>query len=216
VCRVREVLPGIWHWTAIHPNIHVEVSSYWLDSAGVLIDPLIPPDGGVEWFAARGAGPTAIVLSNRHHYRHSGAIVEQFSVPVMCNRAGLHEFTHGEPVIGFDPGDELPGGLRAVEVAGICPDDTGLHLPGAGAVWFADAVVRGGPHGQEGPPGFVPDGLMDDPPGTKRAILDALTRILGELEFEHVMLAHGGPLIGEGRAQLQDLVDAGGRTVFEL
>jgi hypothetical protein len=24
---MREVLPGVFHWTAIHPNIHSEVSS---------------------------------------------------------------------------------------------------------------------------------------------------------------------------------------------
>jgi glyoxylase-like metal-dependent hydrolase (beta-lactamase superfamily II) len=213
---VREVLPGIWHWTAIHPRIHIEVSSFWLDAGGVLIDPLPPPDIGLDWFADRPQPPAAIILSNRHHYRGSGAIVERFGVPVFCNRAGLHEFGHREPVTGFDPGDELPGGLRAIEVGGICPDDTGLFLPGARALWFADAVVLGGPHGQNGLLGFVPDGLMDDPPDTKRAMLDAFARSLHELEFDHVLLAHGGPIVGGGRQQLQDLVDAGGRTAFEM
>ena len=37
-----------------------------------------------------------------------------------------------------------------------------------------------------------------------------------ELDFEHLLLAHGGPLIGNGRALLQDLVDSGGRTAFEM
>ncbi len=81
---------------------------------------------------------------------------------------------------------------------------------------FADGVVRGGPQGQSGPLGFVPDTLMDDPRGTKRHLLDAFIRLMGELDFDHLLLAHGGPVIGDGRAQLQELIDCGGRAAFEL
>ena len=46
---------------------------------------------------------------------------------------------------------------------------------------------------------------MDDPPATKRALLEGLARLLAELDFEHVLLAHGSPLIGDGRERLQEL-----------
>jgi hypothetical protein len=213
---VREVLPRVFHWTAIHPGIHIEVSSYWLEEGGVLIDPLIPPDAGLEWFANRPMPPAAIVLSNRHHYRDSGRFVERFASPVYCRRNGLHEFTHGEPVTAFDPGDTLPGDVVAYEIGGLCPDETALYLPSSRAVAFADGIVGGGPHGHADTLGFVPDSLMDDPPGTKRHLLDAFARVLRDLDFEHVLLAHGGPLVGDGRAQLQELVSRGGRTAFEL
>jgi hypothetical protein len=213
---VREVLPGIFHWTAIHPRILIEVSSYWLEDGGVLIDPLVPPDVGLEWFADRPTPPAAIVLSNRHHYRDSARFVEQFAAPAYCCRSGLHEFTHDEPVTGFDPGDRLPGGLVAYEVGGLCPDETALYLPARRAVAFADGVVRGGPQGHAGALGFVPDALMDDPPETKQNLLAAFARMLRDLDFEHVLLAHGGPLVGDGRAQLEELVSCGGRTAFEM
>lgn len=213
---MQEVLPGVYHWTARHPKIHVEVSSYWLDEHGVLIDPLVPPDVGIDWFAGRPSKPSAIVLSNRHHYRHSGELAQAFGCEVHCNRAGLHEFTHGEAVKGFDIGDELQGGVVAHELDAICPDDTALHIPAKRAVVIADGVVRGGPHGQDGLLGFVPDTLMDDPPATKRGLLDACARLLEHIDFDHLLLAHGGPVIGDGRAQLQDLVDSGGRTAFEM
>jgi hypothetical protein len=45
---------------------------------------------------------------------------------------------------------------------------------------------------------------------------DALARVLRDLDFEHVLLAHGGPLVADGRAQLQELVSCGGRTAFEM
>lgn len=215
---MREILPGIHHWTAVHPNIHAEVSSYWLGDGGVLIDPLVPPDVGLEWFALQATPPRAVVLSNRHHYRHSGRFAEAYGCEVLCNRAGLHEFTHGEQVVGFDIGDGLPGALRACRVGAICPDDTALYRADARALFIADGVVRtgGGADGEPGPLGFVPDSLMDDPPRTKQGLLDAFARLLTELDFEHVLLAHGGPLVGDGRTQLQELLEVGGRTAFEL
>jgi hypothetical protein len=208
---MNEVLPGVYHWTTIHPRIRIEVSSYWLDDGGVLIDPLIPPDVGIEWFAQRPMPPSAIVLSNRHHYRHSGELAERYGCPVLCVRAGLHEFAHGEDVTAFDPGDTLPGGLLAFEIGAICPDEMALYLASARAIWFADGVVREGP---DGPLGFVPDSLLDEPPETKRRLLAAFERALRELDFDHVLLAHGGPVIGDGRAQLEDLIRAGGRTAL--
>jgi glyoxylase-like metal-dependent hydrolase (beta-lactamase superfamily II) len=218
-----EILPGVFHWTAIHPKIQIEVSSYWLEDGGVLIDPLTAPGTGLDWFAARVTPPAAIVLSNRHHYRESDKFLERFGAPVHCNRAGLHEFTHGERIEAFDPGDKLPGGIVAYEIGGICPDDTALYMPAHRALLFADGLVRGGPHRQGGDRfeaggtlGFVPDMLMDDPPDTKRLLLESFARVLAELEFEHVLLAHGDPLVGNGRAALEELVRSGGRTAFQL
>jgi hypothetical protein len=211
-----EVLPGVVHWTAVHPRIHIEVSSYWLAGPGVLLDPLVPQQEGIEWFAEQDPAPTAVLLTNRHHYRESGLFAERFGCKIYCNRAGLHEFSHGEQVEGFDIGDELPGGVLAHEVGAICPDDTALHIPAARALALADAVVRGGRHGQTDLLGFVPDFLMDDPPATRRGILQSCERLLAEVDFDHLLLAHGGPVIGDGRALVQDLVDCGGRTAFEM
>jgi hypothetical protein len=192
------------------------VSSYWLEESGVLFDPLVPAREGLEWFAEREVQPAAILLSNRHHYRESGRFVERFDCSVQCNVAGLHEFTHDEPVRGFEVGDILAGDVVACELDAICPDETALHVRGKRALVMADGVVRGGMHGQEGPLGFVPDSLMDDPPATKRGLLAACERLLAELDFQHLLLAHGGPAIGDGRELLQDLVDCGGRTAFEM
>jgi hypothetical protein len=213
---MQEVLPGVFHWTARHPKIGIEVSSYWLEECGVLIDPLVPAQEGLEWFAERAVPPAAILLSNRHHYRESGRFAERFGCPVYCNRLGLHEFSDGEQVQGFDVGEVLPGGVIACELDAICPDDTALQLPEKEALVFADGIVRGGPYGQSGPLGFVPDSLMDDPPATKRGLLQGCARLLEERDFAHLLLAHGGPVIGDGRELLQELLDSGGRTAFEM
>lgn len=214
---MEEILPGVLHSRTRHPNIHVEVDSWWLPDQGVLIDPLIPPDVGLEWFAEQATPPRAVVLSNRHHYRHSGEFRERYGCAVHVPRSGLHDFARDrQPVEPYDPGDELPGGLIVHEIGALCPDDMALHLPAAEAVFFADGVVLGGPHGQQGEVGFVPDSLMDEPEQTKQELLASLQRLLHQIDFRHVLMAHGGPLLDDGRAQLEELVAVGGRTAFEM
>ena len=210
-----EILPGLFHWTARHPKIGIEVSSHYLDNPGIAFDPLLPEDG-LEWFRARPRQPSAVVLSNRHHYRHAGALADAFGCPVLASRPGMHEFEAEQGVTPFDFGDELPGGVRAFEVGSICPDETALHLPAQRAVLLADGFVDGGSHGAEPGIGFVPDKLMDDPAQTKAGLLDAARRILDEVDFDHLLMAHGRPILGDGRERLQAFVDSGGRTAFEL
>lgn len=208
---MQEILPGIWHWSTPNPKIGGQpVSSYWLAS-GVLIDPLTPPGDGLDWFAAQPIPPQAVVLSNRHHYRDSGAIHARFGCPVHVPAAGLHEFTDGQPVRGYTPGEALPGGLIGHEVGSLSPDDGALALRSAGALWLADTVVRA-PADPDAEIGWVADFLMDDPERTKRGLLVALSRLLDEVHFEHLLLAHGLPLIGNGHSELARLIHGGGRT----
>ena len=58
---------------------------------------------------------------------------------------------------------------------------------------------------------------MDDPPATKRGTAGSHARGSSpSCDFDHLLLAHGGPVLGDGRALLQDLIDCGGRTAFEM
>ncbi len=206
------MLPGVVHWTAVHPAIGMEVSSYWLEDGGVLLDPLLPDDG-LRWFSQRATTPAAIVLTNRLHYRDSAQLVDAYGVEVFVPRTGLAQFDDRGPVTAYDPGDPLPGGLVAHEVGAICPDECALHHAGAGMLAIADGVVRLGPGT---PLGFVPDVLMDEPAETRGQLLAAYEGLLKQLVFDHLLLAHGGAVIGDGRAQLEEFVSAGGRTAFEI
>lgn len=199
---MREISPGLWHWTTVHERWGITISSYYLGAERVLIDPRVP-DEGIEWFAADG-GPVAALLTNRHHYRHSGLFAERFGTRVLCNRLGAQEFTAGEPVEFFDAGDALPGGVRSHEVGGICPDETALHAPAHGALAVADGLVRFPP---DGPLGFVPDQLMYDPPRTRARLVAAYTALL-ELEFDTLLTAHGDPVVGGAKEAVRAFVDA--------
>ncbi len=192
---MKEILPGVFHWTARHPRIKIEVSSYYLADEGVLIDPLVPQEG-MGWFRK---APEHVLLTNRHHYRDSGKFVKRFACTVWCAESGLHEFTHGEEVRPFRFGDTLPGGVVAVEIGALCPDETGLHIPlGEGLVALADGVVRE----KDGALGFVPDEYMGDDPEAVKNGLKRSYRLLLERDFDHLLLAHGWPWVGGGKEAL--------------
>ena len=183
---MQEILPGIYHWTAPHEKIKIDVSSYYLPDEGVMIDPMLPAEG-IEWFRKHNS-PEHIVLTNRHHYRHSSAFVEEFGCDVLCHNSGLHEFTHGEQVEPFEFGDKLPEEIVAHEVGAICPDETALHImQSTGVMAIADGVIRM----DDGPLLFVPDFLMgDDPEAVKKGLTASYQNLLA-LDFDHLLLAHG-------------------------
>ena len=196
---MREILPGVFHWKTFHEGIQAYVHSYYVDAAepAVLIDPRVPSEG-IEWFAARRA-PRHVYLTNRHHYRHSGRFAARYGAAVWCHKDGLHEFSHGERVKGFAHGRELPGGILALKVAALCPEETALYLPLHGGILsVGDAIVR-----YKGRLGLVPDAYMgDDPQGVKRGLRKAFLTHLREHEFDHLLFAHGAPWIGGARNAL--------------
>jgi hypothetical protein len=199
---MQEILPGIFHWTRAHPKIKIHVSSYFLAPERVLIDPLIP-DEGLEWFTDR--APENIYLSIRHHYRQCGEFADRFGCEVWCVEQGLHEFTHGEVIRGFQFGDTLPGDIQAVEIGSICPDEGALYIGReGGCVVLADGCIRM----KDGPLQFVPDSLLgDDPEGVKNGLKAAYRQLLENYSFAHVLLSHGGPLVGDGRKKLTEFSD---------
>jgi hypothetical protein len=171
---MNEVLPGVLHWTTHHEGIGSDVHSHFAVEAAALIDPRVPA-GGVDEIAQYGR-PDRILLSNRHHLRHSECFAEAFGCPIRCHEAGLHEFGDGPPVQPFRFGDAGPGALL-----------------------FADGLIRG----SDGTLAFVPDWLMgDDPETVKDGLLESLRRLLGE-DFDALLFAHGEPLASGGYEALR-------------
>lgn len=207
----HEIRPGLVHWTAAHPKIHVHVSSYWLAGPRILLDPLLPP-GGIDWLREAGS-PQHVILTNRHHWRHTSEIVEAFACPVWCNELGLDEI-EDEPgydhVRGFRAGDVLPGGIESHPVGVLCPDETALRFEACLAV--ADGVVRMGEGARgDGPLVFVPDVLLADEAAQVEAVKHGLReayRCLCDLDWDTLLLAHGLPLVGDGKEKLRAFAEA--------
>ncbi len=200
---MKEILPGVFHWTTFHEGIGQKVHSYFLSCIDppVLIDPRVP-ERGLDWFENH--QPAHAFLTNRHHYRHSDRFEKAFGTRVWCHKDGMHEFTAGEKVHSFAYGEELPGGILALEVGVLCPEETAFYCPCSGGILaIGDAIIR---YGEE--LGFVPEELMgEDPKGVARGLRRVFLRHV-ERDFDHLLLAHGKPWVGGAKKGLQRFLES--------
>jgi hypothetical protein len=192
---MEEILPGVWHWTAIHPSTGSEVSSYWVGPSKAVIDALLPQNG-IDAFAEE--PPDRVLLSNRHHLRHAELFAQELGCTIHCSKPGLHEFSGGPDVEGFEFGDEIAPGIEAIEIGAICPDESALLIREAAALAIADGIRH-----YDGEMDFFSDSLLgDDPDGVKAGLRESYRGIL-DRDFDSLLFAHGDPIAGGGKSALR-------------
>jgi hypothetical protein len=191
---IYEVLPGVLHWTARHPTAGLESGSHYLVDEGILIDPIASPEG-LDWFDDKEI--EEILLTNRHHRRSAFDLQDRLGAAVRAPRTGMHGLP-ADRVQPYDFGDELSAGIRPHGISETWPDETALEIPGHRAVAIADGVIN-----YDGL-GFFSDFLLgDDPEAEKTRLRDGFARLAAEVDFDHLLLAHGRPIVGDGREQLR-------------
>ena len=190
----NEILPGVLHWVTRHPSAGIPVSSYYLLEERILLDPLAPP-GGLGWFEGR--EPREILLTNRHHLRDCLDVKQRFGVTIRAPRTGMHDLP-AESVEPYDFGETLPAGIVPHAITDGWPDETALAIPSHRALATADGVIN-----YEGL-GFFPDHLLgDDAEHEKRLLREGFGRVAEQVDFDHLLPAHGHPVLGDGREALR-------------
>jgi hypothetical protein len=178
--EVRELRPGLWRWTARHPEWDDRVvGSAYLEAPGAvcMIDPLVPHDEEARFFAAldrdveRLGLPVAVVLTNPWHRRSADVLVNRYG-------ATVH--------IGCEGG--LPGGLEPY-AGGMQPDDVVLHAPSHRVLFTGDTLLGDALC----PAGWLAEG--------REHHVSCLARVL-ELDADLVVPAHGDPFPVERLAAL--------------
>jgi glyoxylase-like metal-dependent hydrolase (beta-lactamase superfamily II) len=188
--EVRDVAPGLWLWRQPHPDWREgndwepEVSSVAVESRGVsvVLDPLAPPPSAREaWDRLEDLRPRNVVVLKPDHVRDVDLFVRWYG----ARAYGPFLFWRGdaprselEPVL---PGDELPGGLQALD-DGRRMMETPLYLPEQRVLVFADALTAPGGTLRVWGSRWLEERTLP----TLRAML--------ELPFEQVIVAHGEPV----------------------
>ncbi len=168
----RQIRPGLWRWTAPHPEWRPEKGKPggWGRMVGcvcyepptgvadalVLVDPLVPPSGSAEeesfWSAldrdvARLGLPVAILLGNFYHERSAQEIHDRYrgkpGAAIWSHRAASGR-VRCQLTHFFEGGDSLPGGVAAYPISGLENSETAYYLPPHRALLFADAVIGAG------------------------------------------------------------------------
>jgi glyoxylase-like metal-dependent hydrolase (beta-lactamase superfamily II) len=209
---MRELAPGLWHWTAPHPGWEPSepwgqnVSSYATDDGErlLLFDPLGVPSEIEELAADRDA---AIVLTAPWHERDAQSLVERLGLPVYTPLPDTAEYLmekygitaeqagDGSPDVVwllkegigearvYAAGDRLDAGVEAFP--GQKPNDIVLWIESHRAVVAGDTLADLGRGLDINPRWLGPD-------VTREQVVEGLRPLLA-LPVEHVLATHGGP-----------------------
>src|SRR5438270_8871520 len=116
---MQEIAPGIYHWSAFHTGIGQMVSSYYVASAAIVIDPKLP-EQGLEALPGR---PEQVVLTIGLHDRDAQAFADAFAIPIRAPREGVERLRGQLDVEPYADGDALAPGVTAVHIGEIAPDE---------------------------------------------------------------------------------------------
>jgi glyoxylase-like metal-dependent hydrolase (beta-lactamase superfamily II) len=200
--NVDELGPGLWRWTASHPDWKPddggpggwdqEVACVYFEAPGavVLIDPQVPADDSDD--AARfraaldrdvreAARPVVVLLTCDWHERSADKLVRRYDATVRRRT---------------DPAS-LPEGVVGVDVPSA--QETLFWIPAHRALFSGDVLV--GAHG-----GVRLSGWLDE--GVDRAEHRASLRTLLDLPIELVLTGHGEPVLKDGKAAVAEAIEA--------
>jgi len=209
---MREVVTGVWHWDAPHPDwagpenealrqrltampdtpneaARGVVSSYAVDGDErlMLFDPLTVPREIEELAAAR---EPVVVLTCPWHERDTRSLAERLGTPVFTPAPD-----EGTPDVAwllgadksdahlYSAGDRLPVGVEAFP--GRLPNDLVLWIESRRAVIAGDTLVDFG-QGLEIPVEWLPQGVP------REQVAEGLRPLL-QFPVDVVLATHGGP-----------------------
>jgi hypothetical protein len=187
---LRELRPGLWRWTTVHPEAEPDPEpgspADWPAEVGcvaaathgalVLVDPLVPDDGWPVLDALVDGRPVSVLTTIEYHARSREAAIDRYGASTA-----------------------VPEGVAAIAIARA--DETMVWLPGHRALVPGDRLLGFGvPRGElrlcpESWLGYIEDGPSVD------ELRAELVKLL-ELPIELVLVSHGEPVLEDGRAAL--------------
>jgi glyoxylase-like metal-dependent hydrolase (beta-lactamase superfamily II) len=194
----RELRPGLWRWTAAHPEwAHAEtwgpeVGSVYaeLPDALVMVDPLVPQDEEDRFWEAldrdveRVGKPVHVLLTVHWHERSVATVLDRY------------KGTLWRP----EEKGKLPAGVHAEVVKGSDWVEALFFLEQHRALIAGDLLIGKDGGGIELPVSWFPKGERD---WAEQELKPELRKRLGELPVELVVVSHGEPVLEDGAAALE-------------
>jgi glyoxylase-like metal-dependent hydrolase (beta-lactamase superfamily II) len=183
--NVAELAPGLWRWTAPHPDWKqgddweqaVGCVYYEAPRATVLIDPLVPTERerfleALDRDVERRGLPVSILLTCAWHGRSSGELAERYGAATGGSPDGL-------VAVGFPVAEE-----------------TMYWLPEQRTLVTGDSLMGDGLGGLT----ICPDTWLE---GDTPQLLRRDLRSLLDLPVERILVSHGDAVLEDGRAALE-------------
>jgi hypothetical protein len=210
---VGEVLRGVWRFESVHPDWVEEDGGEdgwertvaWFavstSSGLLLIDPLVVGWPELDALVDTHGGCAGVVRTLHWHHRSVAEAAARYDVSVWAKPPSSPNRDWPPFDRALDDGDELPNGARAFAVQR--DDELALWLPAHAALVFGDAMLRR-PSGELR---MCPDSWLQPEGGPER--LRELLAPLADLPVEHVLVAHGPLVLGDGQVSLRAAIRRG-------
>jgi glyoxylase-like metal-dependent hydrolase (beta-lactamase superfamily II) len=195
---VQELRPGLWRWTATHPEWEhaehwgPEVGSVYaeLPDALVMVDPLVPQDEEDRFWEAldrdveRVGKPVHVLLTVHWHERSVATVLDRYKA------------TLWRP----EEKGQLPAGVHAEVVKGSDWVEALFFLEPHRALIAGDLLIGKDGGGIELPVRWFPKGEQD---WAEQELKPELRKRLAGLPVELVVVSHGEPVLEDGAAALE-------------
>jgi hypothetical protein len=215
---MEEIAPGLWRWTARHPEWHpgefgAEVASFAAEAGDgtlLLIDPLLPPDPSsvLAVLDDRATERVTILITVPYHVRSSEELWERYrgnaETTIHGHRACAKRLGDTTAFKEIQPGAPLPGGVTAHTIGKPRRHEMPLHLPSHHALVFGDSVVEYA--------GALRVWAHDKVDAKVRRFyrekFNPTLQPLLDLPFDAVLPTHGRPLLDGGQEALRAAMEA--------
>ena len=193
VSHIEELAPGLRRWTAWHDEWEDEVASLAVETSDglVLIDPIAAP--------AEVRSPDHVLVTV---YWHGRTTKDVDADRVWASTRSAQPLRNRSiPVTdAFRAGDELPGGIQALQTPRAA--EVVYWLPDQQALVVGDVLLGAGakPRATDEPLRLCPERWLGK---ATHADLRASLRPLLDLPVERVLVSHGAPVLRNGRAALE-------------
>jgi hypothetical protein len=216
--EVSEIGPGLWRWTGYHEEWEEDVGSVYYEApdGAVLIDPLVPPDGGEHFWQSldrdveRAGGKLHVLVTVFWHTRDTTAMVERYSARVWAPRRGRTaiERRAGRVTDLFGADDPLPGGVQAFSTARA--SEVVYWIPEHRALVPGDVLLGAGAKGggtRSTRLRMCPESWL--PQNTSQTKLAESLRPLLDLSLRRILVSHGRPVLRGAHTELAAALAAG-------
>ena len=157
----------------------------------LIVDPPALSRDDEGYFEQLGLVPKLLLITNRNHIRALDSFTKRGEAPV-----AMHEAETGQVEIRVDralkDGEPVLGGPQVVHLPGKSPGEVGLYWRQRRILLLGDALIA--PYGRLR---LIPDAKLDDP----KLLRQSLRKLEG-LDFDHLLLADGDPLLSDAKPRV--------------
>ena len=215
---MNEIAPGVWRWTARHPEWHpgefgAEVASFALQTGDelLLIDPLLPDKEDERASVLErldelaGGRTTNSLITIGYHVRSAEQLAGRYGGRIYGPQTCAKRLDDSGLLTDFTPDAPGPAGATAYAIGKPRRSERPIWLPSHKALAFGDALVAN-PEGELRV--WTQDAVDDKARRFFRERFAPTFDPLLELPVEHVLVTHGEPIVGDGAAALRQALEA--------